>query len=95
MITRIIKLTVNITPEDFLKYMSSIKSGFDDFEGCVQLEVLRGKIDEDVFFIYTIWENNAVLNKFRKSEFNKKFWRKLLDLSKSRPQVWSVENILE
>jgi heme-degrading monooxygenase HmoA len=95
MITRIIKLTVNIAPEDFLKYMESIKSDFDDFEGCKQLEVLRGKIDGDVFFIYTTWEKNVALNIFRRSDFNKKFWKKLLDVSQSRPQVWSVENIFE
>lgn len=95
MITRIIKLATKDTPEDFMEYMNEVIPEFSAMEGCQQVEVLRGKINEHIFFIYTIWKNNTALNKFRHSEFNQVFWNKLMEMSESRPQVWSVENIFE
>lgn len=95
MITRIIKLKVKDSPQEFINYMSSLKSKFESVEGCKQIEILRGKIDDNIFFIYTIWKSETVLNKFRKSDLNKEFWNKLQEISTSRPQAWSVENIFE
>lgn len=95
MITRIIRLTLKISHEEFTEYINKAKDEFDKFEGCEQIEILKDKIGNNVYFIYTIWKSNKHLNKFRKSEFNKKFWNTIVDLSQNRPQVWSVENIFE
>lgn len=95
MITRIIKLSTKVSPDDFMDYMNSIIPEYKAQEGCHQVEILRGKINDNIFFIYTIWQNNRLLNKFRKSEFNQEFWSNLQKMSENRPQVWSVENIFE
>jgi len=95
MITRIIKLTSKVSADEFMAYMNEIIPELNAMDGCSQVEVLRGKINENIFFIYTIWKNSKALNKFRDSQFNQVFWNKLNEMSESRPQVWSVENIFE
>ena len=41
MITRIIRLTLKISHEEFTKYINKVKKEFDKFEGCEQIEILK------------------------------------------------------
>ena len=95
MITRIIKLRLKDSTDEFIKYINSIHDEIFQFTGCHNMEVLNDKDDPKVFFIYTIWKNETELNKFRNSSFNRNFWNTLQDLCESRPEVWTVENIFE
>ena len=96
MITRIIKISIDKEKqESFTKFINPLHDKFMQIDGCTQFEVFREKEENRIYFIYTIWKNEAKLNKFRKSDFNKSFWNKLNELAESSPQVWTVENIFE
>ena len=96
MITRIIKTTVDETKHDkFLSFIEPLNKEFKNIDGCVQFEAFREKEDTRTYFIYTIWKSESKLNKYRKTEFNKNFWKMLNEFSESNAQAWTVENIFE
>lgn len=94
MITRIIKITIkpgNI--DDFKQFISLMKENILTIGGCKHIDILNDREDKNIFFMYTIWETETVLNKYRKSELNKTFWNKLNQWSVKEPQAWTVENV--
>jgi quinol monooxygenase YgiN len=95
MITRIMKLRLKSSANEFVEYIDSIRDDISKYYGCHNIEVLNDKEDNKIFFIYSIWKNDKVLNKFRNSDFNREFWNTLLGMSEKRPEVWTVENIFE
>ncbi len=96
MITRILKL--NLKPErisDFIRYAELVLPKVLQMPGCKNVDLLQDKNDESTWFIYTIWESEASLNKYRKSEINIGFIRKLKEWLARDFQAWMVENMGE
>ena len=94
MITRIIKITIDpVNTDDFRQFITLMKDNFSTIGGCQHIDILNDKEDKNIFFMYTIWETEAMLNKYRKSELNKTFWNKLNQWSIKEPQAWTVENV--
>lgn len=96
MITRILKL--NLKQErisDFILYAESILPKVLQMPGCKNIDLLQDKNDESTWFIYTIWESEASLNKYRKSEINIGLIRKLKEWLAKDFQAWMVENMGE
>ncbi|MCK5822505.1 MAG: antibiotic biosynthesis monooxygenase [Bacteroidales bacterium] len=94
MITRIIKFKIDtVNTDEFKQFFTLRKNDFSKIEGCKNMEILNDKEDKDVYFMYTIWETEFKLNKYRKSELNKTLWTKLNVWSVKEPQAWTVENV--
>jgi len=77
----------------FLNYFESIKEKVRAQEGCSHLELLQDKHNENVFFTYSIWEDEKYLNKYRDSEFFKEVWAFTKKHFNAKPLAWSVEQL--
>jgi quinol monooxygenase YgiN len=92
MITRIVKLTFAE------KYVQNFLQVFDDsahlirgFSGCKSMILLRDITNNNVFFTYSIWEDENDLEKYRKSELFGKVWGAVKPYFSDRPEAWSCD----
>ena len=91
MITRIVKLTLQ--PEkvaDFMEIFAEVKETIAAFDGCHQVELLQDIRSLNIFFTYSIWENESYLNHYRFSEFFKQTWNRSKRLFAEKAEAWSV-----
>ncbi len=63
------------------------------FEGCSHVELLQDQSHPNVFFTYSIWENEEFLNKYRDSELFNKVWSSTKVLFNDKPQAWTVNEL--
>lgn len=63
------------------------------FEGCSHVELLQDKLHNNIFFTYSIWDNEDALNKYRDSELFAKVWGSTKILFNDKPQAWSVDEL--
>ncbi|MDA3894497.1 MAG: antibiotic biosynthesis monooxygenase [Salinivirgaceae bacterium] len=94
MITRIVKVKIKLeNVEDFKTYIKSFLCEAIAFKNNHHADCFADLDEQNHFHIYTIWNTEGALNKFRKSDTNIEFRAKLLELSESRHAAWTVENI--
>ncbi len=94
MIKRIVKLTFQKDKTDaFRAIFEASKSSIRKFEGCHHVELLRAKSQENVFFTFSIWENEEALEKYRQSELFRSTWNKTKVLFSDSPNAWTVDLI--
>ena len=96
MIKRIVKLTFQEDKiEAFLRIFEESKSKIKAFEGCHHVELLQGLDQKNIFFTFSIWNNEAALHNYRHSDLFQKTWAKTKILFADQPQAWSVNFIDE
>ncbi len=96
MIKRIVKLTFREEEiSTFLQIFEESKSKIRNFDGCHHVELLQGLEPNNIFFTFSIWEDEAALNRYRYSELFEKTWAKTKILFSDKPQAWSVNYIDE
>ncbi|MFT5165048.1 MAG: heme-degrading monooxygenase HmoA [Saprospiraceae bacterium] len=96
MIKRIVKLTFQEDKIDtFLRIFKDSKSKIRASQGCHHVELLQGMDQGNIFFTFSIWENEEALNTYRQSDLFRKTWAKTKVLFIDKPQVWSVNFIDE
>jgi heme-degrading monooxygenase HmoA len=91
MLIRIVKLTFK--PKNialFEQIFEDTKPYIQNFEGCNSVELLRDIKDPNVFFTYSTWESEDLLNRYRNSEFFKGIWGKTKQLFDAKPEAWST-----
>ncbi|GMN12065.1 antibiotic biosynthesis monooxygenase [Croceitalea sp. MTPC9] len=91
MLVRIVKLTFkkeNIS--SFEKLFEQTKQEIRNFDGCNFLEIYQELEKPNVFFTYSYWENEEVLDEYRNSDFFKSVWSKTKILFDAKPEAWSV-----
>ncbi|MFY7810492.1 MAG: putative quinol monooxygenase [Flavobacterium sp.] len=75
MLVRIVKLTIKIDQIDvFLENFNQIKETIKNFEGNELLELYQDKDNPTIFYTYSYWKSEELLNKYRKSAFFDKVW---------------------
>ena len=94
MITRIVKLSIKAENKQklialFLNYKNKIILS----EGCLSVELLQDKNDENTFFTYSKWENNEALENYRSSELFAIIWPKVKLLFNLKAQAWTVSKL--
>lgn len=95
MITRIVKMTFR--PEsvaEFLSLFTEQKAKIKGFPGCHHLELLQEKSVGQVFFTYSLWENEDALEAYRHSELFKEVWNATRQLFAEKAEAWSTEKQL-
>ncbi|MDQ3192578.1 MAG: antibiotic biosynthesis monooxygenase [Bacteroidota bacterium] len=93
MITRFVKMTFKQgKEEDFLKIFHASFEKIRSFKGCKYLELLEDVNQKNIFFTHSIWENEELLNSYRKSELFKKTWKATKALFSDKPCAWSLIN---
>ena len=96
MIKRIVKLTFQENQLDAFKLIfEESKTNIRNFPGCHHVELLQGVEPHNVFFTFSIWENEEALNNYRHSDLFKTTWARTKLLFSDKPMAWSVELIAE
>ncbi len=94
MIKRIVKMSFQPDKvEDFKAIFKENWKFIAGFKGCSHVELLRDKIHPNIFFTYSIWENENDLNAYRDSELFEKVWSRTKVLFNEKPQAWSVDEL--
>lgn len=94
MIKRIVKLS--FLPEktsDFLLIFEDMKTRIRGFEGCNHLELWRSRSEPHIFFTFSIWDSEAHLDAYRKSEMFQQTWIRTKALFAEPAMAWSVDTL--
>jgi quinol monooxygenase YgiN len=93
MIVRIVKMVFEPSQTDaFLKVFDASKEQIRNFDGCLFLELLRGKNTDNIFFTHSHWLSEQHLENYRNSELFKTTWAATKVLFKEKPEAWSLES---
>ena len=96
MLTRVVKLTINpANATDFVQIFEESKSKILAFEGCHHLKLFSDKKYPNIFFTYSVWENETALNNYRHSDLFKDTWSRTKKLFACRPEAWSLDQHFE
>ena len=94
MIKRIVKMSFQ--PDKVEDFKAIFKANWEliaGFEGCSKVELLQDKLHPNVFFTYSVWENESFLDAYRNSELFGKVWNKTKALFNEKPEAWSVDEL--
>lgn len=80
--------------EEFLAHFESNKKDIRNFEGCQLLELYRDKFQTNIFFTYSFWDKEELLEKYRQSDLFKTVWLQTKSLFNAKPEAWSVEKLV-
>lgn len=91
MIKRIVKLTFQPElVEDFLAIFDANSQQIRHFPGCQHLELWRcPPPKENIFFTYSLWDNEAALDHYRHSELFQTTWSTTSRLFAGKAEAWS------
>lgn len=92
MIKRIVKMTFQ--PDQvpvFLDIFETSKNLIRQFPGCQHVELLRLTEVNNVFFTFSLWENELALESYRQSDLFRTTWSKTKVLFTDKPVAWSLE----
>ena len=88
---RIVKMTFKEEEIDtFRKAFDERKEKIASFPGCSKLELLN---DGNIFFTYSIWEDEAALERYRTSELFQSTWSLVKPLFSAKTEAWSVRKV--
>jgi len=92
MITRIIKFKIKPDGEGlFEELVKQFKDELMSFDGLHHIDILREKDNHMNVFIIMIFNTEAKLDLFRRSELNKVIKQRLKDITTEAPLAWMVE----
>ena len=91
MITRLVKITLQADKIDpFLEIFKEVKETIASFDGCHHVELLQDLHNPNIFFTYSIWEDEHYLNHYRFSGFFTSTWERSRLLFSEKAEAWSV-----
>ncbi|OFX61669.1 MAG: hypothetical protein A2046_04560 [Bacteroidetes bacterium GWA2_30_7] len=96
MIVRIVKMQVNESNKVLFKQtLKDYQPLLKKQKGCMQIDMLNDKKIKDIYYSYTIWDNEENLKKYKNSDFYKELSSKVLPLCEKEPQAWTVDEAFE
>jgi quinol monooxygenase YgiN len=91
---RIVKLSFEATHVDkFVTLFEERKHLIRNFEGCSLLELWQDKQDPNVFYTYSLWQNENHLKQYRMSDLFQDTWRQVKPWFKCPAQAFSADKI--
>lgn len=78
--------------QDFSLLFEQIKFKIARFEGCHQLQLLHNKHLPNVFFTYSIWEDEIALENYRNSDLFAETWKKTKSMFAEKAEAWTTIN---
>lgn len=91
MIKRIVKLTFRENEiEAFEKIFEESKNKIKAREGCLHVELLQSADSSNIFFTFSLWENEKALDDYRHSELFTTTWAKTKVLFSEKAAAWTV-----
>ena len=91
MFVRIVKMSFHSKHiNEFLILFEEKKNFIRTSDGCQLLELYQDKINQEIFFTYSYWENESDLENYRNSSLFKSVWAKTKTFFNDKPEAWSV-----
>jgi quinol monooxygenase YgiN len=91
MITRIVRMEFKSEKlSDFLAIFKNSKKQIRNFSGCRHLAIYEDATNENVRYTYSLWETEADLETYRKSELFKTTWSATKVLFAAKAQAFSL-----
>lgn len=76
MITRIVKMTfIPEKVEVFLEVFHASSSLIRNYEGCIQMQLLKDIHQPNIYYTYSHWESEEHLNHYRNSTVFREIWK--------------------
>lgn len=95
-VIRIVKMSFLPQHTDaFTQLFNQRKERIRDFEGCQHLELWQDEKNNCIFFTYSIWQNEEMLNHYRFSDFFKETWGLTRSLFNAKAEAWTVNKFAE
>ncbi len=94
MVKRIVKLTFK--PENVEEFKMIFKSNWQrikGFEGCEHVELLQDENNPCVFFTYSLWNDEASVENYRRSELFEGVWTATKKLFNDKPEAWTLREL--
>ena len=91
---RIVKMTFD--PDrvnEFLANFEKVKNEIRSFEGVQHLELLNDKNKSNIYFTYSIWKDEACLEKYRYSDLFKSVWAVTKPMFIEKAEAWSTDSL--
>jgi len=93
---RIVKMTFDPSKvEEFLTNFNQVKAKIRGFEGVQHLELFNDKNNANIYFTYSVWEDESYLEKYRHSDLFKGVWAKTKPLFIEKAEAWSVDSVVK
>ena len=91
-LTRIVKLSILSSKHlSFEQFFAENRKVILSFKGCKHVELLKSS--SDVYFTYSIWDNETSLNAYRNSTPFDRIWSKTKTFFSGKPEAWSLDKI--
>lgn len=81
--------------EEFLQIFNENKIAIRNFPGCTHLQLLKDAEDPTVYTTLSHWNDQAGLERYRKSELFGSVWGRVKTLFAERTQAFSLEKFIE
>ena len=92
-LTRIVKLSISSSKQaSFEHFFGDNREIILSFEGCKHVELLKSS--DDIYFTYSIWDDETSLNTYRNSIPFEKIWTKTKTFFSGKPEAWSLDKII-
>ncbi|MCW3126796.1 MAG: Antibiotic biosynthesis monooxygenase [Bacteroidetes bacterium] len=90
---RIVKMTFKEESiAEFQKIFEERKERIAAAPGCASVELLHD--DRNIFFTYSVWEDEVSLETYRDSELFTSTWALVKPLFKHKAEAWSVRKVV-
>lgn len=94
MLIRIVKMEFETESiPSFLQNFGEVEMQIRTFPGCLFLELLQDKENQNIFFTHSHWEDETSLQKYRNSELFKTVWVKTRARFRCKAQAWSLKGL--
>jgi len=91
MLIRIVKMSFKEDKVDeFLNIFKLSKNKIASVDGIKDLQLVRDKNNNSVFFTISKWRDESYLEKYRNSQLFKDTWAKTKVLFNEKPEAWST-----
>lgn len=81
--------------EEFLTIFNTYKNDIQKSEGCTHLELLKDVHESNTYTTLSYWNDDADLERYRKSELFGTVWGQVKTLFRERSQAFSLEKFIE
>ena len=94
MIKRIVKMKFKKEYiDDFKNIFSSNQAKIVASKGCEHVELWQDKNEPTTFFTYSLWQSEADLNQYRKSDLFRQVWQNTKAKFEIKAEAWSLNQI--
>jgi (4S)-4-hydroxy-5-phosphonooxypentane-2,3-dione isomerase len=63
------------------------------FKGCRHVELLQDKTEPNVFFTFSVWDDERFLEEYRNSLLFEDVWGKTKILFNAKPEAWTLNEL--